>query len=70
VQTPVREAVPAGSDLSTLGRLGQTVGLVDEVERAEQYRGTIVRDEHAVALHRQIGELVDLPAWLARVRRI
>jgi SAM-dependent methyltransferase len=35
-----------------------------------QYRGAIVRDEHARALHRQIGEFVDLPAWLARARRI
>jgi SAM-dependent methyltransferase len=35
-----------------------------------QYRGAIVRDEHAVALQRQIGEFVDLPAWLARARRI
>lgn len=37
---------------------------------AAQYRGVVVRDEHAVALNRRIGELVDLPAWLARVRRI
>ena len=35
-----------------------------------QYRGVIVRDEHAVALNRRIGELVDLPAWLARARWI
>jgi SAM-dependent methyltransferase len=38
--------------------------------RGAQYRGAIVRDEHAVALHRQIGEFIDLPAWLARTRRI
>ncbi len=38
--------------------------------RVAQYRGAIVRDEHAIALHRQIGEFVDLPAWLARARRI
>jgi SAM-dependent methyltransferase len=38
--------------------------------RPAQYRGVIVRDEHARALHRQIGEFVDLPAWLARARRI
>jgi SAM-dependent methyltransferase len=38
--------------------------------RLTEYRGAIVRDEHAVALHRQIGEFVDLPAWLARARRI
>jgi SAM-dependent methyltransferase len=38
--------------------------------RPAQYRGAIVRDEHAIALHRQIGEFVDLPAWLARARRI
>lgn len=38
--------------------------------RPAQYRGAIVRDEHARALHRQIGEFVDLPAWLGRARRI
>jgi hypothetical protein len=38
--------------------------------RPAQYRGVIVRDKHAVALNRQIGRLVDLPAWLARARRI
>jgi SAM-dependent methyltransferase len=38
--------------------------------RPAQYRGAIVRGEHARALHRQIGEFVDLPAWLARARRI
>jgi hypothetical protein len=38
--------------------------------RPAQYRGAIVRDEHAIALHRQIGEFVDPPAWLARARRI
>jgi len=43
--------------------------LMDDL-RAAQYRGVIVRDEHAVALNRRLGELVDLPAWLARVRRI
>lgn len=43
--------------------------LVEDL-RAAQYRGVVVRDEHATALNRRIGELVDLPAWLARVRRI
>lgn len=35
-----------------------------------QYRGRIVRAEHATALGRSPGELVDLPAWLARARRL
>ncbi|MBV8992737.1 MAG: class I SAM-dependent methyltransferase [Pseudonocardiales bacterium] len=43
--------------------------VLEDLRRA-RYRGAIVRDEHALALHRQIGELVDLPAWLARARRI
>jgi SAM-dependent methyltransferase len=38
--------------------------------RAARYRGLVIRDEHAAVLNRPIGELVDLPAWLARVRRI
>jgi SAM-dependent methyltransferase len=38
--------------------------------RPAQYRAVIVRDEHAVALNRRIGEFVDLPAWLARARRV
>jgi hypothetical protein len=29
----------------------------------------IVADTHAAALGRPIGDLVDLPAWLARARR-
>ncbi len=45
-------------------------GWLMEDLRAAQYQGVIVRDEHAVALNRRIGELVDLPAWLARARRI
>lgn len=38
--------------------------------RASQYRGVILSNEHASALGRPIGDLVDLPAWLARIRRI
>jgi SAM-dependent methyltransferase len=45
-------------------------GWVLEDLSTAQYRGIIVRDEHAVALNRRVGELVDLPAWLARARRI
>lgn len=37
--------------------------------RTQRYRGVIVRDEHVAALGRHMGELVDLPAWLARARR-
>ncbi|MGH3803423.1 MAG: class I SAM-dependent methyltransferase [Pseudonocardiaceae bacterium] len=38
--------------------------------RSSQYRGVIVGSTHAAALDRPIGDLVDLPAWLARARRI
>jgi SAM-dependent methyltransferase len=35
-----------------------------------RYRGVIVHDTHAAALGRPVGDKVDLPAWLARARRI
>ncbi len=35
-----------------------------------EYRGVILHDDHATALGRPLGDLVDLPAWLARIRRI
>lgn len=38
--------------------------------RSSQYRGVIVGSTHAAALGRPVGDLVDLPAWLARARRI
>jgi SAM-dependent methyltransferase len=38
--------------------------------RPSQYRGVILRPAHAAALGRPVGDLVDLPAWLARARRI
>jgi SAM-dependent methyltransferase len=38
--------------------------------QSSQYRGVILSDEHATAFGRPIGDLVDLPAWLARIRRI
>lgn len=38
--------------------------------RPSQYRGVIANNDHATALARPIGDLVDLPAWLARMRRI
>jgi SAM-dependent methyltransferase len=38
--------------------------------RASRYRGVIVTDTQAAALGRPIGDLVDLPAWLARARRL
>ncbi len=44
-------------------------GWILEDLRSSQYRGVIVRDEHAIALARPRGALVDLPAWLARARR-
>lgn len=38
--------------------------------RSSQYRGVIVSSDHAAALGQPVGELVDLPAWLARARRM
>jgi hypothetical protein len=38
--------------------------------RSSQYRGVIANPTHAAALGRSVGDLVDLPAWLARARRI
>lgn len=34
------------------------------------YRGAVVRPEHAKLLERPLSEQVDLPAWLARIRRL
>jgi SAM-dependent methyltransferase len=45
-------------------------GWVMEDLQPARYRGVIRRDAHAVALDRPVGDLVDLPAWLARARRI
>lgn len=42
---------------------------LQEVQPA-QYRGRIVRPEHATLLSRPIGTLVALQAWLARTRRL
>jgi hypothetical protein len=38
--------------------------------QSNHYHGVVLSDEHATALGRPIGDLVDLPAWLARIRRI
>lgn len=53
--TAIREAFGAGWRIEELG--------------SASYRGAVRRPEHAALLGREIGELVDLPAWLARVRR-
>ena len=45
-------------------------GWVLEDLRSSLYRGVIVNGEHAAALDRPIGDKVDLPAWLTRIRRI
>jgi len=45
-------------------------GWVLEDLRASRYRGVIVASTHAVLLGRPVGDLVDLPAWLARARRL
>ena len=44
-------------------------GWVVEDLQPSRYRG-VVTEAHAAALGRVIGELVELPAWLARVRRV
>lgn len=59
---------PQVSDIAIREAFGH--GWLMEGLHAAQYRGVVVRDEHAMALNRRIGELVDLPAWLARARRI
>jgi hypothetical protein len=59
---------PQVSDTVIRGAFRQ--GWVLEDLGTAQYRGVIIRDEHAAALNRRIGELVDLPAWLARARRV
>jgi SAM-dependent methyltransferase len=38
--------------------------------QSSQYRGVILYDEPGPAPGRPIGDVVDLPAWLARIRRI
>jgi SAM-dependent methyltransferase len=45
-------------------------GWVLEDLRLSEYRGVIRNPTHAAALDRRIGDLVDVPAWLARARRI
>jgi SAM-dependent methyltransferase len=45
-------------------------GWVLEDLQPSRYRGVILHDTHAAALGRPVGDLVDLPAWLARARRI
>ncbi|MGH3671736.1 MAG: class I SAM-dependent methyltransferase, partial [Pseudonocardiaceae bacterium] len=44
-------------------------GWIVEDLRSSRYRG-VVGESHAAALGRSVGDLVDLPAWLARVRRV
>ena len=68
VECTKRQVGPQVSDATIREAFSQRWVLEDL--RLTEYRGAIVRDEHAVALHRQIGEFVDLPAWLARARRI
>ncbi|MFZ2119646.1 MAG: hypothetical protein WCE78_20140 [Pseudonocardiaceae bacterium] len=45
-------------------------GWAQEDLRSSQYRGVIVGSTHAAALGRPVGDLVELPAWLARARRL
>ncbi len=59
---------PQVSDTVIREAFGQGWALEDL--RSSQYRGVIVSSTHATALGRPVGDLVDLPAWLARARRI
>lgn len=54
--TAIRESFGDGWRLEKLGE--------------SSYRGAVVGPEHAALLGREIGDLVDLPAWLARIRRL
>jgi SAM-dependent methyltransferase len=45
-------------------------GWVLEELQPSLYRGVILHDTHAAALGRPVGDVVDLPAWLTRARRI
>jgi SAM-dependent methyltransferase len=45
-------------------------GWVLEDLQPTRYCGVILHDTHAAALGQPVGDLVDLPAWLARARRI
>lgn len=54
--TTIREAFGAGWVLEEL--------------QPSQYRGAVLNSTHASAVGRPIGDLVDLPAWLSRARRI
>lgn len=38
--------------------------------RSSHYRGVIANSDHAAAFDRPIGDLVELPAWLAQARRL
>lgn len=59
---------PQISDTVIREAFGQ--GWILEDLQSNQYRGVIVRSDHAAALGRPVGDMVDLPAWLARARRI
>lgn len=54
---------PQVSDTAIRAAFGE--GWVLENLRPSQYRGIITNGDHATALGRSIGDLVDLPAWLA-----
>jgi SAM-dependent methyltransferase len=59
---------PQVSDTVIREAFGQGWALEDL--RSSQYRGVIVSSAHVAALGRPVGTLIDLPAWLARARRI
>lgn len=59
---------PQVSDTTIREAFGE--GWALEELRSSQYRGVVLNSTHATAVGRQIGDLVDLPAWLARARRI
>lgn len=60
-----------GPQLSdTVIREAFSEGWILEDLRPSQYRGVIVDPTHATAFGHPVGDLVDLPAWLARARWI
>jgi SAM-dependent methyltransferase len=58
---------PQVSDSTIRGAFGSGWRL--ELLEPSTYRVAVVRPEHGALLQRPVGDLVDLPAWLARVRR-
>jgi SAM-dependent methyltransferase len=59
---------PQVSDTAIRAAFGEGWALEDL--QPSQYRGVIMTGDQATALDRPLGERLDLPAWLARARRL